>query len=112
MIYIPEYELHAPGIIPIKREAFLMTNEATEGKKQVGEVTHFFGKISVAAIKITQSVKVGDTISIEGATTNFEQQVDSMQIQNEDITEAPTGSEIGIRVKDRVRVGDKVYLVK
>ncbi|MBW2062728.1 MAG: translation elongation factor-like protein [Deltaproteobacteria bacterium] len=87
-----------------------MTDEQASEKKLIGEVTHFFGKISVAAIKLTDTLKVGDTISIEGATTNFTQSVESMQIENEDISEAKTGDEIGIKITDKAREGDAVYL--
>ncbi len=82
-----------------------------EGKKLIGKVTHYFGKISVAGIELSDTVKVGETISIEGTTTGFEQEIDSMQIDNKPVEEAGPGDLIGIKVKDRVRVGDNVYLV-
>ncbi|MBW2092825.1 MAG: translation elongation factor-like protein [Deltaproteobacteria bacterium] len=87
-----------------------MTDEQAREKKLIGEVTHFFGKISVAAIKLTEPLKVGDTISIEGATTNFTQTVQSMQIQNKNIDEAQAGDEVGIRIEDKAREGDRVFL--
>lgn len=82
-----------------------------EDKKLIGKVTHYFSKISVAGISLDETLKVGDTISIEGATTNFEEPIDSMQIDQNTVTEAHKGDLIGIKVKDRVRVGDNVYLV-
>ena len=82
-----------------------------EEKKLVGKVTHYFGKISVAGIELSDTLRVGDTISIEGATTNFEQQIDSIEIDNKPVEQAGKGDLIGIKVKDRVRVGDTVYLV-
>ncbi|MEA3223534.1 MAG: translation elongation factor-like protein [Thermodesulfobacteriota bacterium] len=86
-----------------------MTEELAE-KKLIGKVTHYFGKISVAGIELSAPIKAGDIISIEGATTSIEQTVDSMQIDNNTVSEAAVGALIGIKVKDRVRVGDKVYL--
>jgi len=80
-------------------------------KKLVGKVTHFFGKIGVAGIQLSDTLKVGDRISIEGATTSFEETVDSMQIDNNAVTSAGPGDLIGIKVKDRARVGDSVYLL-
>lgn len=80
-------------------------------KKEIGKVTHYFGKISVAAIELTDALKVGDTISFEGAHTNFQQTVDSMQIDNNAITEAKSGDGVGLKVKEHVRIGDTVYLV-
>ena len=82
-----------------------------EEKKLIGKVTHYFGKISVAGIELNETLKVGDKISIEGATTNFEESIDSMQIDNKSVEEAGAGDLIGIKVKDKARVGDDVYLV-
>jgi selenocysteine-specific translation elongation factor len=81
-------------------------------KKLVGKVTHFFSKISVAGIQLSDTLKVGDKISIEGATTKFEETIDSMQINNAKVQEANSGDTIGIKVKDKTRVGDDVYLVQ
>jgi len=80
-------------------------------KKAVGKITHFFGKISVAAIELTDTLRVGDRISIEGAHTSFEMQLDSMQINNQSVAEAKAGDGIGIKVKEHARVGDAVYIV-
>ena len=81
-------------------------------EKKIGEVTHYFGKLSVAAIKITDdSLKVGDTIHIKGHTSDFNQQIASMQIERKDIQEAKPGDNIGIKVKDHVRENDIIYKV-
>jgi translation elongation factor EF-1alpha len=80
-------------------------------RKLVGKVTHFFSKISVAGIQLSDTLQVGDRISIEGATTKFEETIDSMQIENAKVQEAKPGDIIGIKVKDKTRVGDDVYLV-
>lgn len=79
--------------------------------KEIGKVTHFFDKISVAVVKLSGSLKKGDKIRIKGATTDFEQEVESMQIDKQEIAEAKKGQEIGLKVKDRVRNNDTVYLV-
>lgn len=80
-----------------------------EGKMEVGKVTNFYSKISVAVIQLTAPLNVGDTILIKGDTTNFEQTVDSMQIEHTNIQTAEAGKAIGMKVKDRVRPGDIVY---
>lgn len=82
-----------------------------EEKKLIGKVTHYFSKISVAGIELSDTLKVGDKISIEGATTSFEEILDSMQIDNKGVAEARSGDVIGIKVKDKTRPGDHVYLV-
>lgn len=76
----------------------------------VGQVTHFFPQVKVAAIKIkAKNLSVGDEILIKGVTTNFKTRIDSMQINRVPVTQAPKGSEIGILVKKRVREGDEVF---
>ncbi len=81
-------------------------------KKLVGVVTRYFAKINVAAIMLEDSLKVGNKISIEGTTTSFEQMVSSMQIDRADIEEGKAGQEIAIKVADRVREKDRVYLLE
>ena len=81
-------------------------------EKKIGEVIKYFGKIGVAALRLSEgSLKVGDTIRIVGHTSDFTQPVDSMQIENMNVQEAGPGADIGIRVKERVREHDVVYKV-
>jgi translation initiation factor IF-2 len=81
-------------------------------EQKVGEVMKFFTKPSVAAIKITEgTIKVGDRIKFKGHTTDFEDVIQSMQIENKTVQEAGAGAMIGIKVKDRVRENDLVYKV-
>ena len=81
-------------------------------EEKIGEVEHFFNKVSVAAIKITDGeLKTGDTIHIIGAHTDFTQKVESMQIDRNPVEHVKTGDEVGIKVKDRVREKDQVYKV-
>ncbi|HEC88044.1 MAG TPA: translation elongation factor-like protein [Thermoplasmata archaeon] len=82
-------------------------------EQEIGVIEHYFSKIGVAAIKITDgSLKIGDRIHIKGATTDFEQTVESMEINRQKIEIAKPGDEIGIKVIDRVREGDKVYKIE
>jgi len=81
-------------------------------EKEIGEVTHYWGKIAVAGIKLTAALSQGDTIRIKGATTDFEQTVGSMQIEHENMETAKKGQEIGLKVKEKVRRGDTVYKVE
>ena len=77
----------------------------------IGEITHFFPHVSAGVIKLSKPVKVGDIITIKGHTTNITQAIDSLQIDHVPVTEATKGAEIGLKVKDRVRIGDIVYKV-
>ena len=80
-------------------------------KKLVGKVSHYFTKIGVAVIELTGTLSVDDNISIEGASTNFTQKIDSMQIEHKNINKAKKGDSIGLKVIDRVREGDLVYKI-
>ncbi len=80
-------------------------------KKLIGRITHYFSKIDVAVIELSDDIKVGDKIKIEGATTSFEQVIESMEIENEKVESATVGQSIGLKVKDRVRLHDSVYKI-
>jgi putative protease len=83
---------------------------ATEIK--IGHVSHYFGKIQVAAIELTDGrLAVGDTIHIKGHTTDFTQPVESMQIDNAAVSVAEPGQSIGVRVREHARLGDQVLKV-
>jgi translation initiation factor IF-2 len=80
---------------------------------KVGIVSKFFAQPSVAAIELTDgSIKVGDTIRIKGHSTDMQQTVESMQIEHAGVIAADKGASIGIKVKDRVRPHDIVYVIK
>jgi len=81
-------------------------------EKEIGEVSGYFSHVGVAAIKLSGKLKVGDKVHIKGNTTDFEQQVDSMQINKEDVKEAKKGDHIGIKVSEKVRPHDKVFLIE
>ena len=78
---------------------------------EIGKVSDFFARPIVAGIELTAELKLGDKIHIAGHTTDLELTVDSMQINNVDVTEAKAGDSVGIKVNDRVRRGDRVYKV-
>lgn len=82
-----------------------------EEGKLIGKISHFFGHISVAVIALTDKLKVGDTIRIVGGETDFEQTVDSMEIEHEKIKEAKKGDSVGLKVSQKVHEGYKVYKV-
>jgi translation elongation factor EF-1alpha len=79
-----------------------------EGKR-IGEITHFYNNLSVAVINLKGKLSIGDTVHILGRTTDFRQEVTSMQIEHQAIEEAGPGSEIAMKVVQRVRRRDKVF---
>jgi putative protease len=80
-------------------------------EQEVGRIVDYFAKVGVAGIAMTGNLAVGDTIHIKGHTTDFQQTVDSMQIEHESIEQAKSGDSVGIKVKDRCRAHDVVYKV-
>ncbi len=81
-------------------------------EKLIGKVTHYFTNIGVAVVEITDNeLKVGNKIHVKGATSDFEQGIDSMQIEHENIETAKKGQAIGLKVEQQVREGDEVYKV-
>jgi len=81
-------------------------------EEQIAVVVKFFSKPSVAALQITSgTIKKGDVLRYKGHTTDFNQELTSMEIDNEPVEEAKAGDLVGVKVKERVRENDKVYKV-
>jgi hypothetical protein len=81
------------------------------GEVRVGVVSHYYGHLSVAAVKLEVALSVGDTIRVLGHTSDFRQRVDSMQIEHQPVTQAVGGDEIGLKVTQHARENDVVYRV-
>ena len=85
-------------------------NMLNEGEvTKVGQVQKFFSKIKVAVVDLTDSLIVGDQILIKGPKTDFEQKVNSMQIDYKNIKQADVGQSIGLKVLKKVREKDIIY---
>lgn len=80
-------------------------------EKLVGRISHYYKNIQVGIIELSETLSVGDTIHIKGAKTDFEQKVDSMQIEHQTVEKAEAGKGVGIKVSDKVREGDEVYKI-
>ncbi len=80
-------------------------------EKQIGKITHYFSRINVGIIELSDSLKVGDKIHIKGHSEDFEQTIDSMQIEHASVNEANAGDSVGISVSSKVHENDAVYKV-
>jgi putative protease len=81
-------------------------------EEQVAVIVKFFSKPSVAALEITSGIiKVGDVLRYKGHTTDFTEEIKTMEIDNQAVEEAKSGDLVGIKVKERVRENDKVFKV-
>ena len=86
-----------------------MSKQILEQGKLIGKVTHYFPKINVGIIELSDDLKVGDNIRIIGSTVDVTQRVDSMEINHQKVEKAKKGDAIGLKVKERVREGNDVY---
>jgi len=81
-------------------------------EEQVAVIVKFFAKPSVAALEVTNgTIKIGDMLKYKGHTTDFTEEITSMEIDNQAVVEAKVGDLVGVKVKERVRENDKVYKV-
>ncbi len=80
-------------------------------EKLIGKISHFFNKISVGIIELIDELKMGDKIHIKGSGTDFEQNVDSMQVEHQDVPAAKQGDAVGLKVAEKVKEGDEVYKI-
>ncbi len=78
-------------------------------EQEIGRVSDYFARIGVAGIDLSGPLRVGERIRLHGHTTDFEQVVESIQIEHAPVPEAKAGDKIGIKVSERCRGGDKVY---
>jgi translation elongation factor EF-1alpha len=76
---------------------------------QIATVTHFFDHVSVAVLSLTETIRVGDTVHFLGHSTDFKQQVTSLQIEHNEVNEAKPGDDVAMKVDQRVHPNDKVY---
>ncbi len=80
-------------------------------EKEVGTITHYFPKVGVAVVRVGEELHIGDQVRISGPHQNFSQRVTSMQVEHQSITNASRGQEVGMKVSQPVRPGDRVYRI-
>ena len=80
-------------------------------EKEIGQVADFFTHVNVIAVKLSKELSVGDRIHIKGHTTDFLQEVASIQIEHQAIIKAKAGDDVGIKVTEKVRHGDKIFKI-
>jgi putative protease len=80
--------------------------------KSIGKVAHYYNKAMVIVVKLEDSVSVGDTIKIKRGDEEFEQKVESMQIEHEQVEKGKKGDEIAIKVDQPTKEGAEVFKVE
>jgi translation initiation factor IF-2 len=107
-LFLTDQKIVAIRILQI----FLRYGGSAMAEEEVGVIVKFFAKPGVAAIKVTNgSIRKGDLLKYKGHTTDFTEEIKSMEMDNQPIDEAKVGDEIGIKVGERVREKDVVYKV-
>ena len=77
----------------------------------IGAITHYFGKPEVGVVKLSAQIKVGDVLHFRGHTTDFQQEIKSMQVEHAAVESASAGTEVAMKLSERVRSGDQVFRV-
>ena len=77
----------------------------------IGAITHYFGKPEVGVVKLSAQIKVGDVLHFRGHTTDFQQEIKSMQVEHAAVESATAGTEVAMKLSERVRAGDQVFRV-
>ena len=98
------------GIMSVLSKIFGVKPSAKEGK-EIGRITHYYGHLNVGIIELSDALKTGDKIRIKGHTSDFTQDIDSMQIEHANVSEGKRGDMVGIKVSQKVHPHDKVYKV-
>lgn len=80
-------------------------------EQRIGYVTHYYNRLGVAVLELSDELKVGDTLHLLGHTTNFTQPVESMEIEHQQVQSVKPRAEVALKVMDKVRKGDAVYKV-
>jgi len=102
----------AETALPPEENPLDETRRSEVAEKLVGRVSHYYARIDVAVIEVTDTIKVGDTIRIKGGIRDFEQTIDSMEIEHQKVEVATKGQSIGLKVVERARETDLVYKVE
>lgn len=80
-------------------------------EKEIGKITHYFDRIGVGIVELSEILHVGDTVHIKGHSSDFTQNVDSMQIEHLTVPEGKPGDSVGIKVAQKIHPNDRVFLV-
>lgn len=81
-------------------------------EKEVGRVVHYFGKLGVAVVELSGDLKEGDAVHVKGAHTDFQQRVESLQLEHENVQQAKAGQSVGLKVKEPAHEHNVVYKVE
>ena len=80
--------------------------------KELGKVIHYFDRAMVAVIRLSDDLKVGETVKFVHGENEFTQTIDSMEIDHKKIQSAGRGEEVAMKVEQKTREGARIYRVE
>lgn len=80
-------------------------------EQRIGRISHYFAKLEVGVVRLTADIRVGDTLRFSGHGVDFQQAVTSMQLDHVPVETASSGTEVAMKVEQRVREGTQVYRI-
>lgn len=78
-------------------------------EEQIGKISHYYDKIGVGVVRLEGTLKVGDSIHVKGKTSDFEQAVESLQLDHKDAASAKKGEEVAVKLNEKAKEGDAVF---
>ncbi len=78
-------------------------------EERIGKVIHYYDKITVAVVRLEGVLRLGDTVHVKGKASDFEERVDSMQVNYKSVAEGKAGEEVAIKMNGKAKQGDQVY---
>jgi len=81
-------------------------------EKEIGRVTHYYDKIGVMVLKLTDIKLFGDKIKVKRGDEEFEETIESMQVEHENVDKAKKGDEIAIKISRPTKEGAVVCRVE
>ncbi|MEK7480636.1 MAG: hypothetical protein AAB604_00860 [Patescibacteria group bacterium] len=77
-------------------------------EKEIGKVIHYYDRAGVAVIRLSDALNVGDTVKFKKGETEFEETIDSMEVEHQAIESAQAGQEVAVKVSQKAREGTAV----
>ena len=84
-------------------------SEGHDPQDAIGQVTHYYGHLSVAAVSLKEPVAIGERIHIRGHTTDLVQEIGSLEVEHAAVDGAGPGDDVALRVDEHVRDHDLIF---
>ena len=79
---------------------------------RIGEVTHYYDRISVAVIQLSSQLSKGDRVHFLGHGSDFTQEITSIQVEHESIDTAEKGAEVAVKTLKPVKPHTAIFIIR